>query len=71
VKRDCIPRSGRQNFIGLTEFSRRGRVRSPICSDEIEFSFLNGNLVVPRSRQLISMTQPGAAHLEKMQVNTT
>jgi hypothetical protein len=38
--------------------------------DEIEFSFLNGNLVVRRRRLPISIVQPGAAHLEKVQVNT-
>jgi hypothetical protein len=37
--------------------------------DEIEFSFLNGNLVVPRSPQPISIVKPGAEHLEKIQVN--
>jgi hypothetical protein len=30
--------------------------------DEIEFSFLNGNLVVRRSRKPISMLQADAAH---------
>jgi hypothetical protein len=30
--------------------------------DEIEFSFLNGNLVVRLGRQPISIVQPGAAH---------
>jgi hypothetical protein len=50
--------------------SRRDRARSPICLGEMEFSFLNGNLVVRKSRQPISIVQPGAAHLEKVQVNT-
>jgi hypothetical protein len=54
----------------LNDLSRSARVSSPICLDEIEFSFLNGNLVVPRGRQPISIVQPGAAHLEEMQVNT-
>jgi hypothetical protein len=42
----------------------------PICLDEVEFSFLNGNLVVRRSRQPIFIVQPDAAHLKKVQVNT-
>jgi hypothetical protein len=55
----------------LKDLNRSDRIGSPICLHEIEFSFLNGNLVVPRSRQPISMLQPDAAHLEKVQVNTT
>jgi hypothetical protein len=54
----------------LNDRSRRDRACSPICLDEIEFSFLNGNLVVRRSRQSISVVQPGAAHLEQVQINT-
>jgi hypothetical protein len=54
----------------LNDRSRRDRARSPNCFDEIEFSFLNGNLVVRRSRKPISIVQSGAAHLEKVQVNT-
>jgi hypothetical protein len=41
---------------------RRDRVCAPSCLDEIEFSFLNGNLMVRRSRQPISMLQTDAAH---------
>jgi hypothetical protein len=50
--------------------SRCDCVRSPNCSDEIEFSFLNRNLVVRRCRWPISIVQPGAAYLKKVQVNT-
>jgi hypothetical protein len=41
-----------------------------IYFDEIEFRFLNRNLVVRRRRRPISIVQPGAAHLKKVQVNT-
>jgi hypothetical protein len=55
----------------LNDRSRCDLFGSPICLDEIEFSFLNLNLVVRRSRKPISIVQPGAAHLERVQVNTT
>jgi hypothetical protein len=54
----------------LNDRSRSDRTGSPICLDEIKFSFLNGNLVVRRSRKPISTVQPGAAHREKVQLNT-
>jgi hypothetical protein len=63
--------SGSTEFNALNDRSRSDRAGSPICSDEIEFSFLNGNLVVRRSRLPISIVQPGAAYLERVQVNTT
>jgi hypothetical protein len=49
----------------LNDRGGRTRARSPNCSDEIEFSFLNGNLVVRRSRQPISILQIDAAHPQK------
>jgi hypothetical protein len=54
----------------LNDRSWSDRAGSPTCLDEIEFSFLNGNLVVRRRRRPISILQPGAAHLEKVQIKT-
>jgi hypothetical protein len=57
-------------FDFLNDLNRPDRVCALFCLDEIEFSFLNGNLVVRRSRLPISILQPNAGHLEKVQVNT-
>jgi hypothetical protein len=71
-----LPRIAAELFVRLDkrnlmfEVSGCDRVRSPIYSDDIEFSFLNGNLVVRRSRQPISMVQTDAAHPQNGAVNT-
>jgi hypothetical protein len=54
----------------LNARTRHDRVCTSIFPNEIEFSFVNGNLVVQRRRRLISIVQPGAAHLEKVQIKT-
>jgi hypothetical protein len=66
----------RHALFRITEFNvlnariRCGRDCTSIFLDEIKFSFLNGNLVVQRRRRPISTVQPGAAHLEKVQIET-
>jgi hypothetical protein len=56
-----LARSGRQtDHITISADATAAVVN---CPDEIEFSFLNRNLVVPGSGQPISLMQPDAAHL--------
>jgi hypothetical protein len=46
---------------GITAKNLQLIFASPICRDKIKFSFVNGNLVAPRSRLPISVVQLGAA----------
>jgi hypothetical protein len=54
----------------LNDLDRCDRTGSSICLDEIEFSFLNGNLVVPTKPSAYFRPAARRCAPQKVQVNT-